>query len=89
MAKSLQKVMRDPDSFNLSSVSIVEKTGAVCYQYRSRNGFNGMNAGSAVLSPSGKFKTSEMDGFTVLWNKGCAHQPAREEVSTVSYLVEH
>ena len=68
-AASIKRAMRDPDSFKLTSALIISKTGAVCYEYRARNGFNGMNVGRAVLSPKGALKTDEMAGFATLWNK--------------------
>jgi hypothetical protein len=72
-AITLKKTMRDPESFQLESTLLIEGTGAVCYEYRARNGFGGLNAGKAVVSGDGKqFKTREMDGFHGLWNKECA-----------------
>lgn len=88
-AVMLKRSMRDPDSFNLNSVLIIDKTGAICYEYRARNGFNGLNVGQAVLSPRGTFKTSEMSGFSPIWNKECAHKTGTEEVQAVSFLLEH
>ena len=72
VAIELRRAMRDPDSFQLSSVLIIEKTNAVCYEYRSRNGFGGMNVGQAVLSPKGIFRTNEMEGFRALWRSECS-----------------
>ncbi|MFZ0885002.1 MAG: hypothetical protein WAN14_16495 [Candidatus Acidiferrales bacterium] len=69
-AKQLKQSMRSPDSFVLGETLIMDN-GAVCYDYRSQNGFGGMNAGQAVLSPSGQFKSDESTGFTSLWNKQC------------------
>lgn len=89
MANAIKKSMRDPDSFKLNSVLIMEKTGAVCYEYRARNGFGGMNVGQAVLSSKGDLKTNEMDGFHTLWKKECAHKIGNEEATTVSYLLDH
>jgi hypothetical protein len=42
------------------------KDGTVCYGHRAQNGFGGMNIGNAVFTPSGNFKTDEMDGFAPL-----------------------
>lgn len=68
----LKKGMRDPDSFKLQQVLVMDKTNAVCYDYNARNGFGGYNHGQAVLSPDLKnFKTSEQNGFHQLWNKWC------------------
>jgi hypothetical protein len=46
-AKKLKDSMRDPDSFTI--VMAIETGSAICYQYRSRNGFGGMNVEQAVL----------------------------------------
>jgi len=89
IARILKKSMRDPDSFKLESVLIMDTTGSVCYKYRARNGFNGLNVEQAVLSSKGKFKTSDMDGFTSLWNRECAHKTGSEEVQNVSFLLDH
>ncbi len=86
-AESIKKSMRDPDSFKLSSVLIIDKTKAVCYEYRARNGFNGLNAGQAVLSPKGKLLTDEMEGFSSLWNRECAHKEGHEWETAVSILM--
>jgi hypothetical protein len=88
-ARSLKKAMRDPDSFKLSIVRIVDKTDAICYEYRARNGFGGLDIGQAVVSPKGTFRTNEMDGFNSLWNRECAHQQGTDEVDTVSYMLNH
>jgi hypothetical protein len=59
--------------------------GAVCYEFRSQNGFGGMNSGQAVLSLSGQFKTNEMSGFAVLWNRECAGKTGMDETWKVGY----
>ena len=87
-AKTLMKSMRNPDSFKLSSALIVDSTGSVCYTYRAQNGFGGMNVGQAVLAKSGKFKTSEMDGFSSLWNKECAEKKGTQEVDSVNHILK-
>jgi hypothetical protein len=71
----LKKSMRDPDSFKLEQVLVMDKTNAVCYDYRARNGFGGYNKGQAVLSPDLKnFKTNNEAGFNTLWNKWCGEK---------------
>jgi len=71
----LKKGMRDPDSFKLRQVLVMNQTNAVCYDYSAKNGFGGYNQGQAVLSPDLKnFKTSEQAGFRQLWNKWCAEK---------------
>ena len=83
-AKQLQKAMRNPDSFKLTQVLIMDD-GAVCYEYRAQNGFGGMNVGKAALSPKGQFKTSENPGFAGLWNKECANKTGEEKSWEVGY----
>jgi hypothetical protein len=87
-ADSIKRSMRDPDSFKLTSALIIDKTGTVCYEYRARNGFNGMNFSQAVLSSKGVFKTNEMDGFATLWNRECAHKQGEEQQMAVSMLMD-
>jgi hypothetical protein len=49
--------MRDPDSFKIGRVwiiqSVKENTWA-CYTYNARNGFGGMNVGRAIYGPRSK-----------------------------------
>ncbi len=87
-AVMLKRAMRNPDSFRLSS-ALVMSTGSVCYAYRAQNGFGGFNAGHAVLTSTGKFKTEESDGFTTLWNKECAQKTGQETVDGVNVILEH
>ena len=86
-AVALKKAMRDPESFKLESALVIEGTGAVCYGYRAKNGFGGMNMGHAVLSSDGKtFKTDEMNGFTKLWNKECADKSGTEAATAIRWF---
>ena len=73
-AATLQKAMRNPESFNLSS-AILLKTGTVCYTYRAQNGFGGMNIENAV--PKGRILTNDED-----WNKTCANRLGQEMVTS-------
>ena len=87
-AKTLQAAMRDPASFKLNQVLTME-SGATCYSYRSRNGFGGMNAGNAVMTPKGTIKADEMDGFERLWNHYCANKTGAittTEVGTAAHV---
>lgn len=85
-AQQLKKIMRNPDSFKLTSAFVVDKTNAVCYEYRSQNGFGGMSSGEAVLfSDKKKFLTSDMDGFNVLFNKECANKKGYEMVKSITW----
>lgn len=83
----LKKAMRDPDTFKLESALIIDGRGAVCYDYRAKNGFGGVTPGHAVLSSDGKkFKTDEMDGFAMLWNKECADKSGTETATAINWF---
>jgi hypothetical protein len=69
-ARQLREMMRNPDSFKIEKLLIMND-GASCYHYRAQNGFGGLNAAEAVLSPEGRLETSDAPGFRVLWNKEC------------------
>lgn len=60
-AKTLRNMMRDPDSFVLESASLVlGKNGYdVCYEYRSRNGYGGMNRAQANLTTKDEVRTGD------------------------------
>ena len=83
-AAILKRAMRDP---KLNSALIIDKTSVVCYTYRARNGFNGMNVGEAVLTSKGVLKTDEMSGFSSLWNRECAHNSGIDQVDAVSLMM--
>lgn len=86
-AIALKKAMRDPDSFKLESAIVIDGTGAACYEYRAKNGFGGTNVGHAVLSTDGKtFKTSEMHGFTKLWNHECAGKNGTDAATAIQWF---
>jgi hypothetical protein len=86
-AVTLKQNMRNPDSFKLESAFIVGSTEAVCYEYRSQNGFGGMNRGKAVLAGT-KFETNETSGFVKLWNKECANKAGSERGDLVRRAME-
>lgn len=86
-AKALKNSMRNPDSFKLESALVIDETFAVCYEYRSQNGFGGMNRGQAVLARDGKrFLTNEMDGFGKLWNRECAGKRGSEAATAIRWF---
>jgi hypothetical protein len=61
--------------------------GAVCYQYRARNGFGGMNVEQAVMNPKLQFRTSEQPGFARLWNRHCANRDGEDRTSVVNPFI--
>jgi len=84
-AKQLRDSMRNPDSFKLTR-ALLMKSDAFCFEFRSQNGFGGVNSGYAVLAPSGRFLTNEMSGGTTLWNKECAGKNGTDKTSEVAYV---
>jgi hypothetical protein len=68
----LLKAMRDPESFSLGS-ELAMPDGSICYEYRARNGFGGMNKEYAVLTPKGKLSLNEPSS----WNRFCANKTGR------------
>lgn len=69
-AKLLKEAMRNPDSFTIKSALVMD-SGAVCYEYRSQNGFGGMNREQAVLTPKDRILLQETSGFYRAWEKFC------------------
>lgn len=82
-ARRLRESMRDPDSFKVAQV-LVMPDGGSCFEYRSRNGFGGMDAEQAVLKKNGDIITTEQPGFDNAWNKECAGKTGED----VTWLVK-
>lgn len=86
-ARLLKKAAKNPDSFKLESALVVEKTGAVCYQYRAQNSFGAIVPGQAVLSANGKrFLTDTDDGFVRSWNAQCGGKTGREYATAIRWM---
>lgn len=65
-AKFLKGSMRDPESFVVESMLINQEANVACVEYRSKNGFGGMNRESALVIPGVISRKPEE------WNKKCA-----------------
>ena len=65
-ANILKLRMRDPDSFFIESMLINELGTIACVEYRSKNGFGGMNRDSAVVIKNVSYNAASE------WNKNCA-----------------
>lgn len=72
----LKKMMRDPDSLVFDRVLFTDDEN-VCYEYRAKNGFGGMNKGGAIFYDKG-FITNEVDGFQPIWSEKCAGKSGEE-----------
>lgn len=89
-ANVIKKSMRNPDSFKLDSVFLIDGQTAICYEYRAQNGFGGVNAAKAIFDiNNSQFKSSEpySDAFVRAWNKSCAGKSSNELVGVVTRLM--
>jgi hypothetical protein len=80
-AKQLKDSMREPESFRLARV--VSGGDSVCYVYRARNGFGGMNIERAILIVS----TGEMltgDRVQANWNGMCSNEAGENMAAAIS-----
>lgn len=76
-ALTLRRVMRDPRSFEVSSALVTMHDQSVCYKFRARNGFGGMDASDAVLSPAG-LVLSGQPGFYDAFVKNCLGESGQQ-----------
>lgn len=74
----LKKMMRDPNSLVFDRVLYTDDE-SVCYEYRAKNGFGGMNKEAAVFSDKGLI-TNDDKGFDPIWSEKCAGKSG-EDVS--------
>lgn len=83
-ASMLKKSARNPDSFKVSSVTVMQD-GTVCYEYRAQNGFGGMSVENATFDPSTlKIMVTGSKGFVPTWNKKCAGKTGQDFTPDVS-----
>ena len=83
-AKALTAAAHDPGSIVWNSAFVVDKTSAVCYQYRAKNGFGAIRLFNAVLARDGvTIKTENEKGFPSLWNKECTGKLTGEEAVSI------
>ena len=86
-AKLLKKSMNNPDAFKLDSALVIDKTGAVCYEFRGQNVFGAIVRGKAALSPDGKrFLTNTDEGFATHWNRYCAGKRGSEYATAIRWV---
>lgn len=64
--RELKRAQRDPDSLVWEDIAANEDASIMCIQYRSRNGFGGMNKSLLVVANR---KASDK---SKAWNKHCA-----------------
>lgn len=86
-ARLLKKAMNNPEKFQLESALVIDKTGAVCYEYLGQNAFGAIVKGKAALSRDAKrFLTNTDDGFTRLWNSECGGKAGQEVASAIRWF---
>ena len=90
----LRDHMRNPDSFKLSKVWVVDDStapntkGTVCYTYRAQNGFGGLNVETAAVIddvlrlPGGVWTTALLINAACFTDKGTA-RPGRDVTQEV------
>ncbi len=81
-AQEMKRHMRNPDSFKISDVAYNAPQDAVCYQYRTQNGFGGMNVESAILSAKKRWVYDSSQGYKATWNKLCG----RAEIIDIRFI---
>jgi len=85
-ARLLKKSMNNPEKFQLESALVIDKTGAVCYDYRGQNAFGAIVKGRSVLSRDGKrFLSNTDDGFVKLWNAECGGKSGQEVATAIRW----
>lgn len=83
-ARSIKAALRDPPSFELTQVLAIDKTGAVCYMYRAKNGFGGYNREMAVLEKGASgLRSTGMKGFESTWNRACGSKSGDDLTTSV------
>ena len=97
--KSLRESMKDPDTFQLKEVLMME-SGSGCITYRARNSFGAALQSHAVLSvpPTPKkgakatgtirLYAEGQDGFSGAWNRSCAHQSGDDFTLTAKGVLQ-
>jgi hypothetical protein len=70
LVSSLYQSARDPSSLTVNSV-LYMPSGAICMEYRARNGFGGLNLEHGLETPKGLISVGDFDNFAEQWNRFC------------------
>jgi hypothetical protein len=81
--RKLRDSMRDPDSFKL--IQVLQMKSAICYKYRARNGFGGMDVDRAVLNLS----DGKISGDDATWRPLCAGQAGADITEDMTIYLTH
>lgn len=85
----LKMNMRDPSSFQLESAVLMDSK-AICYTYRARNGYGGLNLEHAVLNHEGTaILTEQMNGFAATWNRDCRKKGGHDYAEEINAIAKY
>lgn len=73
LVAGLRDSMRDPQSFTLAWMTYMP-SGAICAEYRARNGFGGLNVEHALETPGGAVRAGDFADFAAEWNRSCTRE---------------
>lgn len=68
LARSIKDAARDPDSLVWDDITADDDANVVCFEFRAKNGFGGMNREFAV------YAKEKMSQSANSWNKSCANK---------------
>lgn len=87
-AETLRSAMRDPSSFELIEAIYTTDTASICYTYRAKNGFGGMNVERAIIEPKTKtFHLQSMPGFARAFDRLCRNHGGLDETAAVDLFM--
>ena len=81
-ATAVKDSAKNPASFEIASFSLM-KSGALCLEYRARNGFNALVLESVVLPPL----TGQPSAKPAAWNTHCAGRREGQDMGHVKYAM--
>ena len=82
----LNRAMRDPDSLRVAS-AIMPDDETLCYVYRARNGFGGMNE-SFAIQDGALLRSRESQGFDKKWEDLCVHRAGTQMAEELNYVLD-
>lgn len=78
--------MRDPESLKISK-AVFMPDDTICFEYRARNGFGGMDNSTAILY-AGILITSHDAAARELWKSKCAGRQGIEMAEDANYILD-
>lgn len=81
-ASLLKRELRDPSSLEWIDVLANDDASVICFSYRARNGFGGMNVENISIVKGKLWKSNDS------WNKHCAGKTLHDLKPSVRFLVK-